>query len=372
MHPDAPEPMAEALISLQHLQENARLISKKAGVPLMAVVKANAYGHGAREVSRALLAEGIEHFGVANIHEAIELRAGGSLPRPAAILSFASPLPSQIPSYLQHGIEMTVCDPATLRAAEAAASGTGTTIGIHLKVDTGMGRLGLPPAEALRVLQELPHCPHVELKGIYTHFADSSGDRAFTRKQLEAFRAFSGEYEHATGRRVLKHAANSGAILSEPDAMLDMVRPGILLYGCHPSSDTRERLEVQPVMQVEARVVFLKTVTAGTTISYNRTWKAPGTRKIATIAAGYADGYHRSLSGKATVSINGTAYPQIGTVTMDQIMIDLGAESDVRVGDRAVLFGWDGMRAEELASRAGTISYELLSAVSSRVLRSLV
>ncbi|WP_157858111.1 alanine racemase [Pelodictyon luteolum] len=364
--------MAEALIRLQHLQENARLIRKKAGVPLMAVVKANAYGHGARETARALLAEGIGHFGVANIHEAIELRTCGSLKRPAAILSFSSPLPSQIPSYLEHGIEMTVCDPATLRAAEAVASGAGATIGVHLKVDTGMGRLGLSPAEAKQVLQELPRCPHIELRGIYTHFADSSFDRAFTRKQLEAFRAFTGEYEHASGRRVLKHAANSGAILSEPDATFDMVRPGILLYGCHPSNDAHLRLDVKPVMQVEARVVFLKTVTAGTTISYNRTWKAAGPRIIATIAAGYADGYHRSLSGKATVSINAITYPQVGTITMDQIMVDLGTESDVRVGDRAVLFGWDGMRAEELASRAGTISYELLTSVSARVLRTVV
>ncbi|WP_242664298.1 alanine racemase [Chlorobium sp. N1] len=361
--------MAEAVISLANLRHNARLVRKKAGVPLMAVVKANAYGHGATEVARALEEEGVSHFGVANIREALELRRGGGLEPSASVLAFSSPLPSQIPHYLEHDIEMTLCGISNLRAAEESASAAGRTIGVQLKVDTGMGRLGLPPEEALQVLCELPRCPHVELRGIYTHFADSTGERAFTRRQLEAFTAFCREYEHASGRTVLKHAANSGAILSEPGATLDMVRPGILLYGARPSAESEETLGLRPVMQLEARVVFLKTVRAGTTISYGRTWSAPGTRRIATIAAGYADGYHRALSGRGTVAINGRPYPQVGTVTMDQIMVDLGEESDVRIGDRAVLFGAGGMSVDQLADRAGTISYELLCAVSGRVKR---
>lgn len=369
MQESAPEPMAEAVISLDNLRHNARLLKEKAGVPLMAVVKANAYGHGAAEVAGALAGEGVRHFGVANIQEAADLRQAGTIKSNSRILAFSSPLPSQIGHYLRNDIEMTLCSAESLRAAEETAAGTGSTLGVHLKVDTGMGRLGLPPEEASALLRELERCPHVELRGLYTHFADSSGERAFTRRQLETFKTFAAEYEHSTGRRVVKHAANSGAILTEPEASLDMVRPGILLYGAMPSRGITDTPGVRPVMRLEGRVVFLKTVEKGTTVSYGRTWSAPTRRRIATLAAGYADGYHRTLSGKGTVTINGTPYPQIGTVTMDQIMVDLGEESEVRVGDRAVLFGEGGISVDQLAERAGTIGYELLCAVSARVRR---
>ena len=368
------ENMTEALICLEHLKRNTRLIREQiAGkARIMGIVKANAYGHNVHRIAEALEASGINDFGVANIHEAIELKTGGALKKPARILAFASPLPSHIEFFLKFDIDMTVCDTETLHAATAIAAKHNKTLTIQVKVDTGMGRLGLSPSTAMEMLREIDKSPYLKLSGIYTHFADSTSTDGFTEKQLAAFKTLTAEYEHESGRTLCKHAANSGAILSLKDSWLDMVRPGILLYGYHPAKKTPYRLDVKPVMQFEAKVIFIKTVPAGTTVSYNRTWTAPKPLHIATISAGYADGYYRALSNRATVMINGLAYQQVGTVTMDQIMVDLGTHHNVKIGDRAVLFGWDGPSAEELADIAGTISYETLCSVSSRVKRIFV
>lgn len=364
------ENMTEALVSLDNLAWNTSLIRKRVvgNARIMGIVKANAYGHNVHRVAETLEKSGVRDFGVANIHEAIELKTGGALKKPANILAFSSPLPSHIPFFLRHGIEMTLCDSLTLQSAEEIAAAENKTIAVQLKVDTGMGRLGTPPDVAMELLRQIDHSPHLELKGIYTHFADSSTAEG-TTKQLDAFKTLTAEYEHASARTVCKHAANSGAILSAPESWLDMVRPGILLYGYHPTKNSPCRLDVRPVMQFEAKVIFVKKVPAGTTISYNRTWTANEPRSIATIAAGYADGYTRALSGRATVMINGNTYPQVGIVTMDQIMVDLGTRHDVKTGDRATLFGWEGIGADSLAGLAGTISYEMLCSVSARVKR---
>ncbi|MEI7787235.1 MAG: alanine racemase [Chlorobiaceae bacterium] len=368
------ETMTEAFVSLEHLTGNISLIREKiAGkARIMGIVKANAYGHNVHRVAETLEATGIEDFGVANIHEAIELKTGGVLKKSARILAFSSPLPSHIEFFLKYGIDMTLCDTRTLQIANEIAASHGKTLAIQVKVDTGMGRLGVTPETAMEMCRTIDQSPYLELKGIYTHFADSTSTDGFTEKQLAVFKTLTKEYEHASRQTVCKHAANSGALLSLQDSWLDMVRPGILLYGYHPAKNTPCRLDVQPVMQFEATVMFIKTVAAGTTISYNRTWAAPGPRYIATIAAGYADGYFRTLSGRATVMINGKTYQQVGTVTMDQIMVDLGTQHNVKIGDKAVLFGWIGTSAEELADIAGTISYETLCSVSSRVKRVFV
>ncbi len=365
------ENMTEALVSMERLAWNVRLIRERINgkARIMGIVKANAYGHNVHKVSEALEGTGISDFGVANIYEAIELKIGGALKKPATILAFASPLPSHIEFFLKYGIDMTICDSATLHAAQQIASAHGKTLAVQVKVDTGMGRLGAFPFKAMELLREIDRSSHLKLNGIYTHFAESATPGGFTLHQLETFRALTTEYEHASSTTVCKHAANSGAILSAEESWLDMVRPGILLYGYHPANNTPCHLDVKPVMQFESRVIFIKQVNAGKTISYNRTWTAPGAHHIATIAAGYADGYSRALSGKAVVMINGKAYPQVGIVTMDQMMVDLGTEHDVKRGDKAVLFGWEGPSADDLAAITGTISYETLCSVSSRVKR---
>ncbi|RXK89456.1 alanine racemase [Chlorobaculum sp. 24CR] len=371
--PNAPY-LSEALISLGNLRRNLRCIRDLTGPQcrIMGIVKANAYGHGAAQVTATLEAEGVRDFGVANIHEAIELQEEHRMQHDSRLLAFASPLTEHIGLYLQHGVEMTVCDHDTVRAAEAIAAASGRRLRVQVKVDTGMGRLGVTPEEAASLLELIDACPNLELTGLYTHFAESHKPEGFTARQLEQFLDVTNACERRTGKPVTKHASNSGAIGSMPDSRLDMVRPGILLYGCHPVDAEPTSLPVRPVMQFQCRVIFVKEVAAGTSISYSRTWNAPSPTRIATLSAGYADGFHRALSNRARVCIGGKSFRQVGTVTMDQTMVDLGNDRSVRVGDTAVLFGWDSPSAGEQAIAAGTISYELLCSVSRRVKRIFV
>ncbi|MCF8215310.1 MAG: alanine racemase [Chlorobium sp.] len=367
----APLQMAEARIALSHLDGNVRRIRQltEGKVRIMGVVKANAYGHGANRVAASLEAIGITDFGVANIQEAVSLRTEGGLQKKAAILAFSSPLMAQIESYLRHDIEMTICSFDILRAAEATAAACGRTLSVHVKVDTGMGRLGLPPAETMELLRAIRNSPYIDLKGIYTHFAEGSKPGGYTSLQLDRFKGLVTQYESESGQAVCKHTASSGAILCRKDSWFDMVRPGIILYGYLPDPEMSSPIQVVPIMQLEAKVVFIKNANTGDTVSYNRTWSAPGPRRIATIAAGYADGYPRSISNKGSVIINDKSFKQIGTVTMDQIMVDLGTNHDVKSGDNAILFGWEGPSADDIAQTTGSISYEVLCSVSSRVKR---
>ncbi|HHE32104.1 MAG TPA: alanine racemase [Chlorobaculum parvum] len=363
--------LSEALISLGNLRHNLACLRDIAGPKcrVMGIVKANAYGHSVAEVTAALEAEDVRDFGVANIHEAIELKESHAMQPDSRILAFASPLAGHIEHYLEHGVEMTVCDHETVRAAETTAAAAGGRLRVQAKIDTGMGRLGVTPEEAHSLLELIDRCPNLDLVGIYTHFAEGHKPGGFTARQLDQFLHIAHGYEQRTGTTVLKHAANSGALVSTPDARLDMVRPGILLYGCHPVDSEPTNVPVKPVMQFQCKVMFVKEVSAGTSISYGRTWSAPERTRIATLAAGYADGIHRTLSNRAKVSIHGKRYSQVGTVTMDQTMVDLGQDRSISVGDTAVLFGWDGPSAGEQAITAGTISYELLCSVSKRVKR---
>lgn len=367
-----PVNLSEALISLKNLRHNAREVRHKVGHDrkIMAIVKANAYGHNADRVAGALLDEGVTDFGVANINEAIQLRRSARFVKNnSRILAFASPLLPQLEYYLKHNIDLTIGSVEALKAAEAIAAKFGKQFTVHLKVDTGMGRLGISPEEAFSLANAIHASKNLNLKGIYTHFSVSGEDKVFTRKQLGIYKNLVSEFEHQSGTTVLKHAANSGAILSDPSAYLDMVRPGILLYGYKPGSAMRTSLNLKPVMQFQARVIFTKWIDKGTPISYGRRWIAKQRTHVATVSVGYADGYHRALSNVAKVSINGKLYKQIGTVTMDQIIVSLGQDTSVKVGDKVVLFGWDGLGAATLAEKINTIGYELLCAVSPRVRR---
>ncbi len=338
----------------------------------MGIVKANAYGHDALHIAKTLESLGVSDFGVANIKEAMHLRKRHAVSGDAAILAFCSPLPSHLPLYLQHDITATIGDFETLRTAEAIASSYNTTLKVQVKIDTGMGRLGIQPEAACNLLQAAEQSPHLQLTGAYTHFAQSTNTDGFTDRQIDLFTQVCSEFEHKAKRSLCKHAANSGALLCRKDACLDMVRPGIMLYGYPPDESVKHMIDLKPVMELRTKVIFIKDVEPGTSISYNRRWTAPSRCKIATISAGYADGYLRTLSNRAKVFIRGNPCAQVGTITMDQTMVDLGKNSTVRVGDDAVLFGWNGMSAADLAKIAGTISYEILCAVSSRVERIIV
>lgn len=367
-------PLSEAIISLGNLRHNVREVQRLVGKSrrIMAIVKANAYSHGIDFVAPALAEKGVHDFGVANISEAAHLREllDGF---PAQILAFASPLLSQIELYIKHNIALCLGDFETLRLAESIAQKFEKKIDVHLKIDTGMGRLGVLPKDALALAQHIERSEYLNLQAVFTHFASSDSDTGFTHKQLSTYNALVGEIEHSIGRSVLKHTANSGAVITEKNAYLDMVRPGILLYGYTPRTGLKSPLSLKPVMQLQAKVVFIKTVERGTSISYGRKWAARKRSRIATIAIGYYDGYHRNLSNKAKVNINGKFFEQVGAVTMDAIMVNLGDDTSVKVGDTAVLFGWeDGCGANVLTDKEGTVVYELLCSVSPRVRRTAV
>ncbi len=373
--------MAE--ISLPHLRHNARVLQRRAsGADVLAVVKANAFGHGAVAVARALRAEGVRHFGVARVPEGIALRAAGLDGR---ILCFEAPLPEHLPAYIAHRIDATV--PSAAGAAVAAARTHGP-LRVHLKIETGMGRLGVTPEEAPAVAKRLAEAPGVTLAGVWTHLATageaaSEAGRAFVREQMARFGEALGRIRDTLGGALTPgcrvHAANSSALIAFPEESVRAFQPtfaraGIALYGLADTEALAEDAGLRPAMRLVSRVTHIKTVEAGTSISYGRTWRAPRRTRIATVGAGYGDGYHRILSNRAEVGIGGARFPVVGAVCMDLLMADLGPPGSapgrrVEVGDEVVLFGAGGPSAFEVARWAETIAYEVCCAVAARVPR---
>jgi alanine racemase len=332
----------------------------------MAVVKADAYGHGAVRVARELAGIGIRWFGVATAAEGAALREAGIEGR---ILVFAAPLPEHLSVYVRYDLELTVTSSEVADAVIRLAGG-GDRCRVHVKVDTGMGRIGLSRGDAAAVVAGLERGAHVEVAGLWTHLATADApDLSFAREQLERFAGVVAEIGDAAERI---HVANSAAALRIPDALSferPLARIGIGLYGYTSLEGLAKAHDLRPVMRVTSTVTHVKRVEAGATISYGRTWKAPQPTRIATVGAGYADGYHRLLSNRASVGIRGRRYPVTGTVCMDVFMVDLGPRSEVAVGDEVILFGDGGPDAVEVAGWAETIPYEVLTSVSSRVPR---
>lgn len=339
---------------------------------ILIAVKADAYGHGAVAVSRLAERIGVEWLGVATVPEGLQLReAGIGLP----ILKFSPAFPDEMAAAVQAGLTLAVCERSNVDALEHVCRAEGTRAEVHLKVDTGMGRIGVAVAEAPALAAHIERaCPHLRLDGLFTHLPVSDdADPAYTRGQIERFRAVVDAIHAAIGRRVsLVHCANSGAVLGHPPGWLDMVRPGIMIYGHRPDPGTPATIPLKPGLSFLTRVSFLKKVAAGTGIGYGRTWFAPEDTWIATIPAGYADGFNRLFSNRGRVLINGRSYPVVGRVCMDQSMVDLGPDTDVRVGDEVVLIGRSGaaeIPCEEWAQALGTITYEVTCQINARVVR---
>ena len=330
-------------------------------------VKANAYGHGAVPVAHAALQAGVDAFGVATVDEGVALREAGI---DTPILLFSLPLPEEAGAIAGAGLTPLCGDAALGRDLARAAVALGRTVDVHLKIDTGMGRIGCRREEAAVIAEQWRSLAGLRLTGVCTHFARSSeADQEFSRAQLAAFReAIAPIPDH---RRLLRHAANSGAIVGLPEAHLDMVRPGVIAYGYYPGGDLPHTVAVRPIMELTTRVAFLKEVPAGSGISYGFTYCTTATTVIATLPVGYADGYPRLLSNRAEVLIRGRRYPVAGRICMDQCLVDLGPQPGVARYDRAVLFGPDpaGPDAAELADCIGTIPYEITAGVSARVPR---
>ena len=358
-----------AVVSRGRLRANLAAVKALAGpARVMAVLKANAYGHGLEAVARCLAPEA-DAFGVALVEEGIALRRLG-IGNP--VLVMGGVWTRQIPLFLEHGLTFTAPSIARLRDIEAAAAAAGATAKVHLKIDTGMERIGVHHYSAEGLLDAAARSPHVEVEGIYTHFANADAeDLSHSRLQLERFHEVLRFYERRSLPVPVRHAANSAALLRMPEATLDMVRPGILLYGVYPFPGAPRVVEVRPALSWRSRVVYFKVVEAGSPVSYGSTWRSDHRVRLVTVPVGYGDGYFRSLSNRAEVVLRGRRRPVVGRVCMDQVMVNI-EWGEAWNGDEVVLIGEQGearVTVEELAGWAGTIPYEILTAINARVPR---
>ncbi len=370
-----------ARVSLAAIRNNLNGIRRRVGsdrLVLMAV-KANAYGHGAVPVSRMLERTGAaDWLGVATVPEGMQLRAAGiGLP----ILKLSPVFADEAADAVSADLRLTVADGRDVEILRAAARDLGRRVVVHLKIDTGMGRIGVAPAAAGALAQAVEDAPELALEGVFTHLpvSDSPDQDDVTREQLARFADCVTDIEQELGRRVeLVHAANSGGVLAHEASWLSMVRPGIMAYGYRPDPATPATVPLTPALTWTSRVSFVKPVTAGTTVGYGRTWAAPADTWIGTVPVGYADGFSRALSSdgqrsRGRMLIGGVVYPVVGRVCMDQTMVDLGPEPIARVGDPVTLIGTDGGAsywADDMAADLSTIPYEITCRIDARVTRS--
>jgi alanine racemase len=358
-----------AEINLKRLEYNLAAIRQKvAPAKVMLIVKANAYGHGLAEVSKALAGKS-DYVGVAVLEEGILLRKLGIS---APIIVLGGIWGDQILSYLQHDLTLTASSIERLEQINAVAGKIGVKAKVHLKIDTGMERLGVHYYSAHLLQEAALKCAHVEVEGIFSHFANAdSRDLSHARLQLERFHDVLRFYERHSLPMPMRHIANSAAVLQLPESYLDMVRPGIMLYGVYPSPETARTVVLQPAMVWKSRVVYFKVVKPGHAVSYGSTWQPDHLVRIVTIPVGYGDGYFRSMSNRAHVIIRGKKYSQVGTICMDQMMANIEWTSAYN-GDEVILLGESGgerITVEDLAQWAGTIPYEILTNINTRVPR---
>ncbi|NNG00712.1 MAG: alanine racemase [Desulfobacteraceae bacterium] len=373
-----PTPLIRAEIDLSAVAHNVRQLRGMVdpGTVLLAAVKANAYGHGAIPVADTAIKNGAGYLGVARLEEAMHLRDNG-ITAPVLIFGYTPPACGQ---YLaEHNLTQAVYSLETAAAMNASMANNGRQIKIHLKVDTGMGRLGLDARDPKTVdeVSRLNRLENLFLEGIFTHFATSdSADKSYAHQQFSTFTDFLDHLKSVGITPEIRHAANSGAIIDLPAAQLDMVRAGISVYGLYPSDEVRkQRIALRPVMRLISKIIHLKTVPAGFKVSYGATWEAPRQTTIATVAAGYADGYSRLLSNRGSMLVDGQHAPVVGRVCMDLTMLDVGHIPDVHVEDEVVMIGAqkDGcITADEIAEQTGTINYEVVSSITARVPRIMV
>ena len=359
-------------VDLDALRWNFRQVREKIGpgVRVLSVVKADAYGHGAREVARALAAAGSESFGVATLEEGVELRAAGIR---SPILVLAGVYPEQLGEFIQHRLTPAICETEAFKQLEKEARRRGVTLNFHLKVDTGMGRIGLPSAEVERWLPEMGQIESLKLEGLFSHFSHAeSVEGSYTQSQLKAFQLVLKRLRSAGYNPPWVHLANSAAVITLPSAHFTMVRPGLMLYGAYPSPVMASQVALKPVLSWRTRVLQLKRVPEGSSISYGQIFVTQRESSIATLPVGYADGYPRLLSNRGEVLIRGQRAPVAGRICMDLTMVDVTDIPGVEQGDEVVLLGAQGkaaISADEMARWAETISYEIFTSISDRVPR---
>ncbi len=352
-----------AEINLSAVRHNLTEIRRhiEPAAKLCAVVKANAYGHGAPEVSKVAVECGADFLAVATVAEGLELRRAG-FDLPILILGLIPYDAAEV--VVENNLTAAVVDLEMAKKISAVAVKFDARAKIHLKIETGMGRIGIFPDEAVVLAKKISALPNIELEGVFSHFADAdSADKTFTLKQLEIFKNVTAKI----GAKI-NHIAESAAILEIPAAHLNMVRAGVITYGMYPSAEVEHTIELQPVMTLKARVVFVKKIPAGTSIGYGREFIAARDSVIATLPLGYADGYIRAYKN-FHVEIRGQLAPIAGRVCMDQVMVDVTDIDGVKVGDEVILFGSEKISVDDAARHLNTINYEVTCLVSERVPR---
>ena len=360
----------QVIINLDALAANFRAIrSHAAPAKIMPILKANAYGHGLVPVARLMASLGADYLGVAVLEEGILLRQAGIR---TPILVLGGIWGSQIPLFLKYDLALTASSIEKLAQIDQAAEAAGVTARVHLKIDTGMERIGVHDYNAEGFLEAALRRKHIHVEGIFSHFANADApDLASARLQLERFHNVLRFYERRGLPAPLRHMANSAAVLRLPEAAFDMVRPGILLYGVYPSENVPRTITVQPALTWKTRVVYFKVTPPGRPVSYGWTWTPDRQTRIVTLPVGYGDGYFRAMSNRAHVLIRGRRYPQVGRICMDQMMVNIGWETAYN-GDEVVLIGQQGeerITVEDLARWADTIPYEVLTNINTRVPR---
>lgn len=364
-------PPTVAEISLKALKENFRILRERipASVKIMGVVKANGYGHGAADVGAALVSAGADFLAVASLFEAAELRDAGI----TALILILSESPAEAADeVIRLGVHQTVYTNELAQALSEAARRAGTQAPIHIKVDTGMGRVGIDWQSAAAWIQEIARIPALEIAGLFTHFAKAElKDDPYTQLQTTRFETVRNALKQKGISIPLTHAANSAAALFHPQTHYNMVRLGLCLYGLNITPQTPFGLPLQPVLSLKTRVLYAKRAAAGTSLGYGGTYITPRETTIVTLPIGYADGLHRAQSGIGQVLIHGRRFPIVGRISMDLTLVDAG-EEDVKIGDEVVVIGIQGtekIRAEDLAAAQGTIAYEIVCGIGKRVPR---
>ena len=364
----AMERATRAIVNLGAIAHNVSAIRKKIGekANLMAVVKADGYGHGAVEVSLSALKNGATCLGVAFPEEAEPLRKAG-INAPILVLGLIQPCEAY--KVAASALEQTVCSLELAEALDQTARSASVKTDVHIKVDTGMGRIGVLPHDALVFARRVNRFKNLNLKGIFSHFscADES-DTTFSQKQIMIFDQLIREIEASGIRIPQKHLANSAGVLALPESYFNLVRPGIMIYGLYPSNEVTRSIPLIPAMTFKSKVAHIKKVPAETPVSYGRTHYTRRNTVAATLPVGYADGYNRRLSNEGYAFIQGKRAPLIGRVCMDMCICDVTHLKEVKVGDEAILFG-EAPTIDELAAKLGTINYEVVCAVGKRVPR---
>lgn len=359
-------------VDLGAIAHNARTIKAHIGpgVRLLAVVKANAYGHGAVEVAGAALRHGASGLAVARAPEGLALRDAG-ITAPILVMNY-TPAP-ELEAAVTHDLTLTLNDLETAEALSALAVRLGRAVPVHVKIDTGMGRFGLLPDEVIPFVQQVAGLPGIAVEGLYTHFAAADlADKEYTRHQFAIFQQIRARLAANGLRPAVCHVANSAATLDLPEMHLDAVRVGIALYGLRPSSEVEPAVPLRPALALKSRVARVRTLPAGSSISYGRTYITPRAMPVALVPVGYGDGYHRLLSNRGAVLINGRRAPIVGRVCMDQFVVDVSQVGPVALESEVVLIGCQSgacISAEEVATWAETINYEVTTGLLPRIPR---